>query len=113
MATKTRQIRGEKYNVEQLVDNAFETIERRDWNKFGVIRGLERCGIPTPTEAQTIEYAFLDILVRVTGAHFTGQFGRGLIDMSSRERAIETVNSYLNRRVKGQRSAFTQQYGRR
>lgn len=112
MATKTRQINNEKYNIEQLVDMALAAVSQKTYNARAVTFNLERMKITNPTEAQIEEMALLDVLARATGAAFQNQFGRGLIDMSSRERAIETVNSYLNRRVQGQRSAFTQQYRR-
>ena len=113
MATKTRQIKGQKFNVEQLIDEAFKAVAQETYSVRSVMFNLERMGITEPTEAQTVEFAFLDVLARATGAAFQNQFGRDLIDISSRERAIETVNGYLNRRVQGQRSNYTQQHDRR
>ena len=99
-----RQIQNEKYDIEQLVSESLAEVNSGDFNKWGVIRGLERLGITEPTDEQTAEYAFLDTMGRKTGARFQGQFGRGLIDTSSHEAAVQTVNAYLNRRVSGMRS---------
>ena len=107
MAAK-RQIRGEKYNVAELVDEAIAAVDSTNLDLEAAREALARLGHQNPADALVIRYAresaILDILARTTGAQFAGQIGK--INFSDREQAIRGVNSYLNRRIHGQRARW-------
>lgn len=107
--TAKRQIQGQQYNVAELVDGALTQIDGSTLDLDAARAALARLGHRNPTDAIVTKYAresaILNILARQTGAAFDNQIGK--IDFSSRERAIDGVNSYLWRRVHGQRSRWT------
>lgn len=94
MAEK-RQIRGEKYNVAELVQNAMTAIEGQTFDS-----------------AKAHDAAILRNLAQATGAWgFEGQIGK--IDFSSIEKAISDVNAYLSRRNAANHQRWTKNYGGR
>lgn len=109
MATK-RTIRGEKYNVAELVDNAIAAVDGRTLDTNDARESLARLGHRSPSNCLVNQYAresaILAELQRTTGAAFSGQIGK--IGFSSRDRAIEQVNAYLDRRNSAQRAGWTQ-----
>ena len=109
----TRQINGTQYNVEALVDEALAAELTIDMNAARA--ALARLGHRTPDEALVSRYAresaILNYLGEKTGARFDNQVGK--IDLSNRAAAIDGVQSYLWRRVHGQRRNYSEKYGRR
>lgn len=92
MADK-RQIRGEKHNVAELVQNAMVAIDSLTFDN-----------------AKSRDAALLRELAKATGAWgFEGQLGK--IDFSSTEKAISDVNAYLSRRNQAHRSRWTAKRG--
>lgn len=110
MATTKRTIRGEQYNIGDLVDGAIATIDGRTLDTSAAREALARLGHRNPADALVNQYAresaILAELQRTTGAAFSGQIGK--ISFANRERAIEQVNNYLSRRNSAQRAGWTQ-----
>ena len=110
MTTAKRTIRGEQYNISELVDNAIATADSKPLNTDAARKSLQFLGHTAPPEDLVNQYAresaILAELQRTTGAAFSGQIGK--IGFSSRDRAIEQVNSYLSRRNSAQRARWTQ-----
>lgn len=110
MATAKRTIRSEQYNISDLVDGAIAAAEGRTLDTDAARRSLALLGNRNPSDALVNQYAresaILAELQRETGAAFSGQIGK--ISFASRERAVEQVNSYLNRRNSAQRANWTQ-----
>lgn len=108
MATAKRTIRGEQYNIEALVDSAIAAINGRALNTDAARQSLIRQGHTNPADALVNRYAretaILDALQRQTGAAFSNQIGK--IGFEDRDKAVEQVNRYLNRRNQGQRSRW-------
>ena len=108
MATAKRTIRGEQSNISELVDGAIAAADSRTLDTDAARRSLALLGNRNPSDALVNQYAresaILAELQRETGAAFSGQVGK--IGFANRERAIEQVNSYLNRRIQGQRSRW-------
>ncbi len=108
MATAKRTIRGEKYNVAELVDNAIAAADGRTLDTDAARRSLALLGNRNPSDAVVNQYAresaILAELQSQTGAAFNGQIGK--IGFANRDNAIAQVNSYLNRRIQGQRSRW-------
>ena len=109
MATKTRQIRGEQYDVEQLVDCAIAQVDATTIDTAAATAKLQLLGHQNPSDALVANYAresaILSVLSGKTGANFDRQIGK--IDFSTRESAINGVQSYLWRRVHGQRANWS------
>lgn len=108
MAAK-RTIRGEQYNIAELVDGAIAAIDARlELNTDAARQSLMRQGHTNPADTLVNRYAretaILDVLQRQTGASFSNQIGK--IGFEDRDNAITQVNSYLNRRNQGQRSRW-------
>ena len=108
MTTSTRTINGTKYNVAEIVDNAIATVENMTLDTEKALDSLRRLGHQNPDEELVTRYAretaILKVLERQTGANFSGQIGK--INFTSREKTISDVESYLNRRIAGQRSRW-------
>ena len=108
--TNKRQIRGQQYDVKTLVENAITTVDAQELNTEAARAALLKLGHTNPDEKLVIRYAresaILAKLAQGTGANFNGQIGK--IDFSTTERAIDQVNSYLNRRINGQRRNYTE-----
>lgn len=108
MATAKRTIRGEQYNISELVDGAIAAADSRTLDTNAARESLARLGNRNPSDAQVSQYAresaILAELQRETGAAFNGQIGK--IGFANRDKAIAQVNSYLNRRIQGQRSRW-------
>jgi len=92
-----RIIRGEKYDVAQLVNDAIATAQP---DTTSATAALQRMGHTTPSEALVSRYArdcaVLAELQSMTGAAFSGQIGK--IGFDNLDSAIKQVNAYLNRR---------------
>lgn len=112
MATK-RTINGTKYSITELVDAAIAAVESKTLNLETARKSLAFLGNRNPDDATVIRYAresaILDILARETGANFSGQIGK--IDFTNREKAITSVENYLNRRIAGQHRRWNQSLG--
>lgn len=104
MTTK-RTIRGEKYDVAQLVNDAMAAAKP---DTAAAAAALQRMGHATPAPELVSRYArdhaILAELQRMTGAAFSGQIGK--IGFDNLDSAISQVNSYLNRRNAGHRSQW-------
>ena len=105
MTTTKRVIRGEKYDVAQLV-NAAVAAAQPDTDAAAI--ALQRMGHANPNAALVNRYArdaaILAELQRMTGAAFSGQIGK--IGFDNVDTAIRQVNAYLNRRNAGHRSQW-------
>lgn len=108
MATTKRTIRGEKYDISKLVDDAVSRTDDNALNVEPARTALARMGHTNPSDAIVNKYAresaILAELERLTGAAFSRQIGK--IEFSNRDRAILQVNAYLNRRNAGHRSRW-------
>lgn len=108
MTTAKRTIRGEKYNVAELVDSAIAAADGRTLDTDAARKSLALLGNRNPSDAVVNQYAresaILAELQRETGAAFSGQVGK--IGFANRDKAIAQVNSYLDRRNAGQRSRW-------
>lgn len=106
MATAKRTIRGVRYNVEELVDNAIAAAGNGD--QADAEAYLRRLGHTNPDAALVArvarDMAILAKLQSETGAAFTGQLGK--IGFDDRAAAVSQVNNYLNRRNAGHRSRW-------
>lgn len=109
MTTK-RQIKGEQYNISELVQNAIATADTKELNTEKARETLTRMGHRNPADELVTRYAretaILAILANETGAYFENQIGK--IDFSSTEKAIKSVNAYLNRRNQAHRARWTE-----
>ena len=113
MADK-RQIRGEKYNVSELVQNAIAAADSKPIDLEKARYGLRGLGNTNPSDELLARYArelaICEELARTTGAYgFTGQVGK--IDFSSTENAISDVNAYLSRRNNANHQRWTARRG--
>lgn len=112
MATTKRQIRGEKFDVERLVDDALAAADGLTLDMEQARQSLTRMGHQNPAHELVSRYAresaILGWMTRTTGASFAGQIGK--IDFSNRSRTIATVNAYLDRRTSGLRTEFSARY---
>lgn len=111
MATTKRTIRGEQYNIGDLVDGAIATVDGRTLDTDAARRSLAFLGNRNPSDALVNQYAresaILAELARTTGAGgFNGQIGK--ISFDNRDRAIEQVNNYLSRRNSAHKARWTQ-----
>jgi len=104
MTTK-RMIRGEKYDVAQLVNDAVAAAQP---DTAAATAALQRMGHADPAPELVSRYArdaaILAELQRTTGAAFAGQIGK--IGFDNLDNAISQVNAYLNRRNAGHRSRW-------
>jgi len=100
-----RTIRGEKYDVAQLVNDAIAAAQP---NTDAATVALQRMGHANPApelvNRYARDYAILAELQRATGAAFSGQMGK--IGFDNVGTAIQQVNAYLNRRNAGNRSRW-------
>ena len=88
MATK-RQIRGEQYNVAELVQNALAAVSTQTFDS-----------------EKTRDAAILRELAKATGAWgFEGQLGK--IRFDTADNAIRDVNAYLSRRNQANHARWT------
>lgn len=104
MATK-RMIRGEKYDVAQLVSEALAAAQP---DTAAATAALQRMGHAAPSDELVSRYAHdvavLAQLQSMTGAAFSGQIGK--IGFDNLDSANRQVNAYLNRRNQGHRSRW-------
>lgn len=107
--TSKRTIRGQQYDVAQIVDGAIAAADNMTLDTESARQSLRRLGCQNPSDEIVTRYAretaILGNLARTTGANFGSQIGK--IGFGSREQAIADVESYLNRRNQGQRAAWT------
>lgn len=108
MSSNKRTIRGEQYNVSQIVDEAIAVVDAGTLDTADADAYLRRMGHTAPAtelvNRVAREKAILAVLARQTGAAFNGQLGN--ISFADRDRAIEQANAYLNRRNAGHRSRW-------
>lgn len=108
MANK-RTIKGETYNISELVDNAIAFADSNPLNLEKATQSLKYLGHQNPDIEIITRYAresaILDKLARETGANFGNQIGK--ISFETRESAISGVESYLNRRNAGHRARWS------
>ena len=99
-----RTIRGEKYDVAQLVSEAMAASQP----DTPAAAALQRMGHAAPSDELVSRYArdaaVLAELQRTTGAAFAGQIGK--IGFDNMDSAVRQVNAYLNRRNAGYRSEW-------
>ena len=104
-----RQIRGERYNIEELVRSAIAAADSQALDTEAAHTALARMGHNNPSGELVTRYAretaILAVLSRETGANFSNQIGK--IDFSSIETAVAGANAYLNRRNAGHRARWT------
>lgn len=109
MANKKRTIRGESYNIPEIVNAAIAFVDNTKLDTEKSRQTLQMLGYADPDPATIEKYAresaILNKLQRETGANFSNQIGK--IDFSSTENAIAGVDSYLNRRNAGHRAAWS------
>ena len=100
-----RVIRGEKYDVAQLVADAMTDAQP---DATAAAAALQRMGHTNPSAELVNRYArdaaVLAQLQDTTGAAFAGQIGK--ISFDNTNKAIEQVNAYLNRRNQAHRSRW-------
>ena len=105
MNSSKRTIRGEKYDVARLVSDAIAAAQP---DTAASAAALQRMGHANPAPELVSRYArdaaVLAELQRTTGAAFSGQIGK--IGFDDQVKAVGQVNSYLNRRIQGQRSQW-------
>ena len=105
MSNSKRTIRGEKYDVAQLISAAMAAAQP---DAAAATAALQRMGHANPNAELVNRYArdaaVLAELQRTTGAAFAGQIGK--IGFDNTESAVRQVNAYLNRRIQGQRSQW-------
>lgn len=108
MQNKKRQIRGQQFNISEIVHEAMVSVDGQSLNLESARASLMRLGHKSPADELVIRYArnaaILAILEKKTGAYFTNQIGK--IDFTDEQSAISAVNAYLNRRIAGQRSRW-------
>lgn len=108
MTTAKRTIRGEQYNIAQVVDEAIAAVDAAELNTADADAYLRRMGHTAPASELVNrvarEKAILARMQKLTGASFTGQLGK--ISFDDRDKAIEQSNAYLNRRNAGHRSRW-------
>lgn len=108
MATVKRTIRGEKYDIAAVVDEAISTVDAQPLNTEDARNYLRIMGHTAPTDELVNrvarEKAILARMQRATGASFSGQLGK--ISFDDRNEAIRQANAYLDRRNQGQRSRW-------
>ena len=106
---KARQIAGQKVNTADVVNAAIEyanVTENLDIEGAG--KALQALGHTSPAEHIVETYAFqmaiLTHLEQATGADCTRQIGKW--KMNSARDILSEFDSYLNRRIQGQRSRW-------
>ena len=107
MTTK-RTIRGEKYDIAAVVDEAIAAVNSQPLDTADARSYLLRMGHTAPADELinrvAREKAILTRKQKTTGATFTGQLGK--ISFDNRDKAIEQANAYLDRRNQGHRSRW-------
>lgn len=108
MATEKRTIRGEKYDIAAVVDEAIATVDGQPLNTDDARDYLRIMGHTAPTDELVNrvarEKAILAKMQKITGASFGGQLGK--ISFDNRDEAIRQSNAYLNRRNQAHRSRW-------
>jgi len=102
----TRTISKQKFNTADVVNQAIRTGR----NDLPAARAaLTRMGHSNPSDALVRDYAtqtrVLGNISRITGSNALGQLGKW--DFSSANSILRSFDSYLNRRIQGQRSRWT------
>lgn len=102
----TRTISKQKFNTADVVNRAI----REGRNDLPAARAaLVRMGHSNPSDALVRDYAtqmrVLGNISRITGSNALGQLGKW--DFSSANSILRSFDSYLNRRIQGQRSRWT------
>lgn len=101
-----RTIAKQKFNTADVVNHAI----RQGRDDLPAARAaLTRMGHSNPSDAMVRDYArqtrVLGNISRITGSNALGQLGKW--DFSSANSILRSFDSYLNRRIQGQRSRWT------
>ncbi len=101
-----RTIAGKRYNTAEVVNRAIS--EGRD-DLPAARAALTRLGHTNPPDAMVRDYArqarVLGNIERITGSAASGQIGKW--NFSNAQTIMNSFDSYLNRRIQGQRSRWT------
>ena len=104
----SRQVAHRQINTAAVVNEAITRANGQALDLDGARAALQRLGHSAPTAEQVETYAYqvavLAALQSLTGANTSGQIGRW--DFRSAQSVHDAFNSYLNRRVQGQRSRW-------
>jgi len=104
---RTRQIRGKDVNTAAAVNEAIRRGGQMDF--AGAESALRTLGNQNPSAAMINDYArqklILGNLEKVSGASTSGQIGKW--NFSNAQTITQSFDSYLNRRVAGQRAEWT------
>jgi len=103
-----RIIRGETHDTADIVNEAISQVRELVLDLDAARSSLKWVN-PNATDDQVLRYAtekaLLVILGSLTGANFEGQLGKW--NTSTAESIHSEVNSYLNRRIQGQKANWT------
>jgi hypothetical protein len=103
-----RQVANRQINTAAVVNEAITRVNAQALDLDGARAALQRLGHSAPTAEQVETYAYqmavLTALAALTGANTTAQIGKW--NFASAQSVHDAFNSYLNRRVQGQRSRW-------
>lgn len=104
----SRQVAKRQINTAAVVNEAITRANDQALDLEGARTALQRLGHSAPTAEQVESYAYqvavLTALQALTGANTTAQIGKW--PFASAQSVHDAFNSYLNRRVQGQRSRW-------
>jgi hypothetical protein len=104
----SRQVANRKVDTAAVVNEAITRANAQALDLDGARRMLRALGHSDPASEMVETYAYqlavLAALQSLTGANTSGQIGRW--DFRSAQSVHDAFNSYLNRRVQGQRSRW-------
>lgn len=103
-----RQVANRQINTAAVVNEAISRANGQALDLDGARVALQRLGHSAPSAEQVETYAYqvavLTALQTLTGANATAQIGKW--DFRSAQSVHDAFNSYLSRRVQGQRSRW-------
>ena len=103
-----RQVRNQQIDTAEIINQAIETVNESGIDLDAARDSLEMMGHTAPADAMVETYAtqtaVLSAIETLTGANATGQIGKW--DFSNAQTIHDSFNSYLGRRVQGQRSRW-------
>ena len=109
-----RQVRNQQIDTAEIVNQAIEMINESGIDLDAARDSLRMMGHTAPADEMIKNYAtqtaVLAAIEKLTGANATGQLGKW--DFSSAQTIHDSFNSYLSRRVQGQRAEYTRKYRR-
>jgi hypothetical protein len=109
-----RTIKGERYNPEQLVDDAIAAVVAAGTDLGAAREALARLGHSNPDEALVARYAYEAAILSHIGDAVNEpdalrrQIGKWRMD--SREAIVRNLHAYLDRRLAGQHARWTQSH---